>query len=285
MKNGGGGAPENKLLKGKFFGFALELLRFKKHILPCPPEGEARRISKQNELGVFRFTQNDKKFAFTMAEVLITLGIIAVVAALTIPNLARKWEERAIISKYKKMYATLSNAYNRAVADNGDPEYWDLSDQASLMKIFEPYLNVTERCYYKKGCVSKGEYRALSGETRWQSLYDNQSMVKVRLNGGFSIAVYSLPSKGCEQSCGTIYGIVNNSKGSNYINYMGKDHFSFIVTKRGLYPYGYNFNDATVKRSCSKGNAKDPDDPNVNTNGATCGTWILRYDNMDYFYE
>lgn len=229
--------------------------------------------------------KNKKKCAFTMAEALITLLIIGIVAALTIPNLARKWEERAIVSKYKKMYATLANAYNRAVADNGSPEYWDLSNQASLMKILEPYLNVTERCYYKKGCVAEGDYRALSGENRWGNLFDNQSMVKVRLNGGFSIAVYSLPSNGCKQSCGTIYGIITNSKGRNYINYMGKDHFPFILTKNCLYPYGYNFNDSQIKKSCAKGNSKDPDDPNVNTNGSTCGTWILRYDNMDYFYE
>lgn len=43
--------------------------------------------------------KNKKKCAFTMAEALITLLIIGIVAALTIPNLARKWEERAIVSK------------------------------------------------------------------------------------------------------------------------------------------------------------------------------------------
>lgn len=87
---------------------------------------------------------------FTLAEVLITLGIIGIIAAMTIPNLVKKWEERAIISKYKKMYSTLANAYYMAVADNGNPEHWALSDRASLLKIFEPYLNVTERCYDKR---------------------------------------------------------------------------------------------------------------------------------------
>lgn len=37
--------------------------------------------------------KNKKKCAFTMAEALITLLIIGIVAALTIPNLARKWED------------------------------------------------------------------------------------------------------------------------------------------------------------------------------------------------
>lgn len=234
---------------------------------------------------------------FTLAEVLITLGIIGIIAAMTIPNLVKKWEERAIISKYKKMYATLSNAYNRAVADNGDPEYWDLSDKASLLKIFEPYLNVTERCYNKKGCVSEGNFNSLSGAGRYGRISQLTIYPKLRLNGGFSIFVPNEPHKGCEydtpgidssgnsvtvhmrNDCGTIQGIITNKKGKEYINYYGKDYFTFVLTARGLYPYGYNFSDKDVKNYCQKGVIE------ANTNGATCGTWILRYDNMDYFYE
>ena len=232
-----------------------------------------------------------------MAEVLITLGIIGIVAALTIPNLTRKWEERAIISKYKKMYATLANAYNRAVADNGSPEYWDLSDQASLMKIIEPYLNVVERCYYKKGCVSEGKFNSLSGGVRHDRLSQSLSYPKIRLNGGFSLAVISMPHNGCKyvttindssgnpvtvnvtNDCGVITGVITNKKGKDYINYLGKDYFQFVITKNGLYPYGYNYSDKDVKNYCKKAAIE------ANTNGATCGAWILRYDNIDYLYE
>ena len=242
-----------------------------------------------------KFIQNTKKYAFTMAEVLITLGIIGIVAALTIPNLTRKWEERAIISKYKKMYSTLANAYNRAVADNGSPEYWDLSDKASILKILEPYLNVTERCYNKKGCVSDGNFKSLSGAERYHRLSQNVTYPKIRLNGGFSLVVVAV-HQGCEydttvvdssgntvpvhmsNECGAIIGVVTNKKGKDYINYYGKDHFSFVVTQKGIYPYGYNFSDSSIKEYCKKGTIE------ANTSGATCGTWILRYDNTDYLY-
>ncbi len=48
--------------------------------------------------------------AFTLAEVLITLGIIGVVAAMTIPNLLSNVRAKQYINKYKKVVSTLSNA-------------------------------------------------------------------------------------------------------------------------------------------------------------------------------
>ena len=44
-----------------------------------------------------------KRSGFTLAEVLITLGIIGVVAALTIPNLIAGYEKQVTISKLQKI--------------------------------------------------------------------------------------------------------------------------------------------------------------------------------------
>ena len=43
--------------------------------------------------------QTKAKFGFTLAEVLITLGIIGVVAAITIPNLIANQQKKAIVSQ------------------------------------------------------------------------------------------------------------------------------------------------------------------------------------------
>ena len=51
-----------------------------------------------------------KRFAFTLAEVLITLGIIGVVAALTMPTLITKYQKKATAAKLKNAYSTLQNA-------------------------------------------------------------------------------------------------------------------------------------------------------------------------------
>ena len=63
-------------------------------------------------------------FGFTLAEVLITLVIIGVVAALTIPNLLQKYQEQATVKKVQKFYSTLSNAYSIAMKENGPASEW-----------------------------------------------------------------------------------------------------------------------------------------------------------------
>ncbi len=57
---------------------------------------------------------------FTLAEVLITLGIIGVVAALTMPSVINNYKEKETIAKLKKTYSVLSQAYiNTVLRMNG----------------------------------------------------------------------------------------------------------------------------------------------------------------------
>ena len=60
-----------------------------------------------------------KEVGFTLSEVLITLGIIGIVAALTIPSLMRKIDNYQRVVRFKLMYSKLVNAWNLAVADFG----------------------------------------------------------------------------------------------------------------------------------------------------------------------
>ena len=60
-----------------------------------------------------------KKRAFTLAEVLITLGIIGVVAAMTMPSLISKYQKQAYVTGIKKGYSTLSNMFSKIAADDG----------------------------------------------------------------------------------------------------------------------------------------------------------------------
>ena len=61
-----------------------------------------------------------KRAAFTLAEVLITLGIIGVVAAMTIPTIISKIEDRQNIARWKKSYAVVNAAFNAVKADGID---------------------------------------------------------------------------------------------------------------------------------------------------------------------
>lgn len=87
-----------------------------------------------------------KFFAFTLAEVLITLGVIGVVAALTIPAVISNYEKKVIEEGFKKTYSDLYNLIKRSEADNGTYEEWDytLSSANFVAKYFAPYINLTE---------------------------------------------------------------------------------------------------------------------------------------------
>lgn len=76
---------------------------------------EGWAISKQ----CFGTKSGARKGAFTLAEVLITLGIIGVVAALTLPSLIQKYQEQVLENQLKKMYSTISQGIQKAMADDG----------------------------------------------------------------------------------------------------------------------------------------------------------------------
>lgn len=59
-----------------------------------------------------------KYFGFTLAEVLITLGIIGVVAALTIPGLVKHFQNIVYANQLKQMYSILTQAFKAVLADN-----------------------------------------------------------------------------------------------------------------------------------------------------------------------
>ncbi len=62
-------------------------------------------------------SNKQRKCAFTLAEVLVTLGIIGVVAAMTLSTVISKIQDKQNIAKWKKEYSVISNAFNEVVAD------------------------------------------------------------------------------------------------------------------------------------------------------------------------
>lgn len=57
------------------------------------------------------------KNGFTLAEVLIVLGIIGIIATMTIPTLIQKEKHKALEVAFMKSYANLQNAYNKSILD------------------------------------------------------------------------------------------------------------------------------------------------------------------------
>ncbi len=85
-----------------------------------------------------------KKNAFTLAEVLITLGIIGIVAAMTLPVLIEKHQKVVHVNRMKQTYSILANAFYMARQEYGEPKNWDwdannLSEE-NLNRFIEKYL-------------------------------------------------------------------------------------------------------------------------------------------------
>ena len=71
-------------------------------------------------------TNYKSRMGFTLAEVLITLGIIGVVAAMTIPTLIANYQKKQTVSKLKQTYSIISQALTMAQAEHGDTTTWDV---------------------------------------------------------------------------------------------------------------------------------------------------------------
>lgn len=80
---------------------------------------------------------------FTLAEVLITLGVIGVVAAMTIPTLISEYKKRTVIEQLKGFYSTFSQAIKLSEIENGAISSWTFAgyySSADNMTFFNTYL-------------------------------------------------------------------------------------------------------------------------------------------------
>ena len=75
-----------------------------------------------------------KKLAFTLAEVLITLTVIGVVAAMVLPNLMKHYEKKVLETQTKHFYSMMSLALHNYMADH---KVDDLSDSPLFCEGFE----------------------------------------------------------------------------------------------------------------------------------------------------
>ena len=87
-----------------------------------------------------------RKAAFTLAEVFITLGVIGVVAALTIPTLIAKHQKQVFVNRVKQTYSIVSNAMISAVAEYGAPNTWDAF---SIFDTSDPNYNQNHQEHMK----------------------------------------------------------------------------------------------------------------------------------------
>ena len=189
--------------------------------------------------------------AFTLAEVLITLGIIGVVAAMTIPSLMQQNQKLSGYSGLKKEYSALAQATTRIVNDNGGILSW--SNSTDMMNSYLPYLkysststmgnifNYTLMAYDSRtGTINIPAGTGVTADPWWIAYFMSPSTPALAMNDG-SIIGFNVNVPNCADYggswggassgpfyCGFMYLDVNGAKPPNRI---GVDFYFITVTK------------------------------------------------------
>ena len=232
--------------------------------------------------------------AFTLAEALITLMVIGVVAALTIPALMQSHKDRQTVTAVLKAASTLTNAFKLTVIDNGEPMEWFIDDNSAGILKFYNHLSTSKICEGTSECFFSGNFRPLNYPENedWWGLSTSYSAI---LSDGSTIAFMGVGEKDCTNNdahdpkgnpinCGRIYYDINGLKEPNTI---GKDIFTFALTKNGVAPD--RLEGAAVSGEYTQeeimGEAGCDLTSNWIHNGKACTAYILEHRNVDYLHK
>ena len=106
-----------------------------------------------------------KSPGFTLAEVLITLGIIGVVAALTLPTLISNYRNKVLAVQTRKTYSIINQALQRYQADSGNigvlTGLFDVTKSSEeVLKNFSKYFSSPTICTdYNSNICKNYKYR------------------------------------------------------------------------------------------------------------------------------
>ena len=201
-----------------------------------------------------------RRVAFTLAEVLITLGIIGVVAAITLPTVISNYKKQVTVSKLQKAYSTINNAFKQSEAANESSEFWDdpfvTGSQPYFEKYFKPYLNGAKQCFSYQECGYKEvcPYKFLNNdEDPFVTSMDAHSLKTDRFafylqDGTFYWILTGAGSSANYAPISILYIDINGGDGPNII---GKDVFQFTrKTGKGIFPRCYQYSRDSVNYDC-----------------------------------
>jgi len=223
-----------------------------------------------------------KNNAFTLAETLIVIGIIGVVAALTLPNLNHATGDKEKVTKVKKIYSALADAVDRAQVIYGDCDTWynTLSNQVGedfdgadyeegIAKRITEFMKVSKICGYEQGCWSDGLFLYQDGSSEDWALASHGGY-GVLLSDGTSLA---FTDNGIIRIRVDIDG---PNKGKNQ---WGNDIFEFdICQEDGSCPSGLRVNDFGVGTTDCSGY---PDAFSLCLLSYVT-SWVIENGNLDY---
>lgn len=178
------------------------------------------------------------KKGFTLAEVLITLGIIGLVAAMTIPTLMINLKARRLKSQFMKAHSTVAQAYKLMLADDVSIDPNDYTDSKTFYKTFMRYFQGATDCGVLAGYTARKYlpcyniyddtgYKTLAGKPAGSNKFDDGQFA---LQNGSLVLIENYEKR--------LWISVDINGFNNKPNIWGADLFTFEVLDSGLTPMG-----------------------------------------------
>jgi len=237
---------------------------------------------------IFRFPPRNDRRGFTLSEILITLAVMGLVMALTIPSLTQRANKNTYVAGLKKTYGMLDTATNQIMSNNAGTVIQAFSGSNQAWTKYGTILEFNKTCWAGSvigNCwatstnkLSGGAAVSFNPENYFGAVLADGSFMLFTIgfpncNGtGFSI---NLPyTSDTDHWCGSIIVDINGFRGPNTF---GRDQFLFSLGANGLYPGG---DPHTIYNLVS-------DDVNCNTtdithNGYGCASKVLNEQAMNY---
>lgn len=227
--------------------------------------------------------------SFTLAEVLITLGIIGVVAAMTLPTVINNSRNKQLEAGLKRSYSVIGQALDMHQAQSGERATPENLKIYELKTILMKYLQVIEDCGFgaqdsNSACIPNTTSNGFHGDAskaRKYKTYNSQRDIEINLfddgqfvlNDGSLVLIENKPSV-------RLYISVDVNGYNKNPNRLGHDLFMFQINDKGtLLPMGAPNTDYYSKTDqyCSQA----PQSSTNILNGAGCTYKALN--DKDYF--
>ena len=165
----------------------------------------------------------NKKFAFTLTEVLVTMGIIGVISALTVPTLMNNYQRKAYSVQLRKITTEIGSAADMLITEEGKSRFSATSEFANLDLFVTRRLKTTKTCASTDvaKCFASENYGSINGNTTEAFACAGNSYVLAS-----SAAI-------CMTKSGTSVKVNIDINGQEGPNIGGRDMFVFMIDGNG----------------------------------------------------
>lgn len=204
-----------------------------------------------------------RKIAFTLSEVLMVLGIIGVVAAITVPNLNDAGSDQVTMAKAKKVYSELSTAWDKAMIKDSITNATDLTA-----------TNVVNKINSNLKIKAKNQMYVPASSSSVQNCKDTATLLQD--GSTYCVIKFTINTSNKQYGYNVVFDVDGPKAG---LNTLGQDIFAASITFNGL-----SLDSPSLEPFSQTNSLRSADTIMVSGNDLSGDylLWILTNNNMEY---